>query len=157
MPNGMRKCNIFLLKLNSEKTKPMSLLKEFKTFVNRGNVVDLAVGVVIGAAFGKVVSSLVDDIISPLIGMMIGETNFGALHFQLKDAVLDPEGKVISAAVSLKYGNFLESIIDFVLVAFAIFMVVKAMNNLRKKQAEAPISPSNQEILLGEIRDLLKK
>ncbi|MBL0046629.1 MAG: large-conductance mechanosensitive channel protein MscL [Bacteroidetes bacterium] len=138
----------------------MGLVKEFKTFINQGNVVDLAVGVVIGAAFGKIVSSFVDDIISPLIGLMIGETNFGDLKYVMKEAVLGADGKETSAAVSLNYGSFLEAIIDFVIVAAAIFMVVKAMNNMKKKEAQAPSAPTPppaQEVLLTEIRDLLKK
>lgn len=138
----------------------MGLVKEFKTFINQGNVVDLAVGVVIGAAFGKIVSSFVDDIISPLIGLMIGETNFGDLKYVMKEAVLGADGKETSAAVSLNYGSFLEAIIDFLIVAAAIFMVVKAMNNMKKKEAQAPSAPTPppaQEVLLTEIRDLLKK
>ncbi len=138
----------------------MGLVKEFKTFINQGNVVDLAVGVVIGAAFGKIVSSFVDDIISPLIGLMVGETNFGALKYVLKEAVLAPDGKEAIAAVSLNYGSFLEAIIDFLIVAAAIFMVVKAINKSKKKEAEVPAAPAPkpaQEVLLTEIRDLLKK
>ena len=138
----------------------MGLVKEFKTFINQGNVVDLAVGVVIGAAFGKIVSSFVDDIISPLIGLMIGETNFASLKYVMKEAVMGADGKETSAAVSLNYGSFLEAIIDFLIVAAAIFMVVKAMNNMKKKEAQAPSAPTPppaQEVLLTEIRDLLKK
>lgn len=138
----------------------MGLFKEFKTFINQGNVVDLAVGVVIGAAFGKIVSSFVDDIISPLIGLMIGETNFGSLKYVMKEAVMGADGKEVSAAVTLNYGSFMEAIIDFLIVAAAIFMVVKAMNNMKKKEAEAPATPPappKQEVLLTEIRDLLKK
>ncbi len=138
----------------------MGFFKEFKTFINQGNVVDLAVGVVIGAAFGKIVSSFVDDIISPLIGLVVGETNFSNLKYVLKEAVLGADGKETAAAVSLNYGSFLEAIIDFLIVAAAIFMVVRAMNNMKKKEAAAPSAPpapSKQEVLLGEIRDLLKK
>lgn len=138
----------------------MGLLKEFKTFINQGNVVDLAVGVVIGAAFGKIVSSFVDDIISPLIGLMVGETNFGSLKYVLKEAVIGSDGKETAAAVSLNYGSFMEAILDFLIVAAAIFMVVKAMNNMKKKEAVAPAAPAPkpaQEVLLTEIRDLLKK
>lgn len=138
----------------------MGLLKEFKTFINQGNVVDLAVGVVIGAAFGKIVSSFVDDIISPLIGLMVGETNFGSLKYVMKEAVIGSDGKETAAAVSLNYGSFMEAILDFLIVAAAIFMVVKAMNNMKKKEAEAPAAPAPkpaQEVLLTEIRDLLKK
>ena len=138
----------------------MGLFKEFKTFINQGNVVDLAVGVVIGAAFGKIISSFVDDIISPLIGLLIGETNFGDLKYIMKQAVMGADGKEVTPAVSLNYGSFLEAVIDFLIVAAAIFMVVKAMNNAKKKQAEAPAAPAPppaQEVLLMQIRDLLKK
>lgn len=138
----------------------MGLLKEFKTFINQGNVVDLAVGVVIGGAFGKIISSFVNDIISPFIGLMIGGTNFGDLKYVLKAAIIGADGKEVTPAVSLNYGSFLEAIIDFLIVAAAIFMVVKAMNNMKKKEAEAPAAPAPkpaQEILLTEIRDLLKK
>jgi large conductance mechanosensitive channel len=138
----------------------MGLLKEFKTFINQGNVVDLAVGVVIGAAFGKIVSSFVDDIISPIIGLLVGETNFGNLKYVMKQAVMGADGKETTPAVSLNYGSFLEAVLDFIIVAAAIFMVVKAMNNMKKKEAEAPaapVAPHAQEVLLMQIRDLLKK
>ncbi len=137
----------------------MSLLKEFKEFVNRGNVMDLAVGVVIGGAFGKIVDSLVTDIISPMIGLIIGETDFAAWKLTLKEGGMDAAGKEISA-VTLNIGSFFESIVDFVIVAFAIFMVIKAVNNMRRKQEAAPAAPPappKQEVLLTEIRDLLKK
>ena len=137
----------------------MSLLKEFKEFVNRGNVMDLAVGVVIGGAFGKIVDSLVTDIISPMIGLIIGETDFAAWKLTLKEGSLDAAGKEISP-VTLNIGSFFESIVDFVIVAFAIFMVIKAVNNMRRKQEAAPAAPPappKQEVLLTEIRDLLKK
>lgn len=138
----------------------MGLIKEFKEFINRGNVMDLAVGVVIGGAFGKIVESLVSDIISPMIGLIIGETDFGAWKLTLKDGGLDAAGKEI-APVTLNVGSFFESIVDFVIIAFAIFMVIKAVNNMRRKQEAAapaaPPAPSKQEVLLTEIRDLLKK
>lgn len=135
----------------------MGMLKEFKDFAMRGNVVDMAVGVVIGGAFGKIVSSLVADVIMPPIGLLIGGVNFADLKLTLKEA---SEGV---DAVTLNYGNFVQVVIDFVIVAFAIFMMVKAINtlsNLRKKEeAEAPKpapEPSAEEKLLTEIRDLLK-
>jgi large conductance mechanosensitive channel len=137
----------------------MGILKEFKEFVNRGNVMDLAVGVVIGGAFGKIVDSLVTDIISPMIGLIIGETDFAAWKLTLKAGGLDASGKEISP-VTLNIGSFFESIVDFVIVAFAIFMVIKAVNNMRRKQEAAPAAPPappKQEVLLTEIRDLLKK
>jgi large conductance mechanosensitive channel len=138
----------------------MGLFNEFKTFVNQGNVVDLAVGVVIGAAFGKIVSSFVDDIISPVIGLMVGETNFGELKYVMKEAIVGADGKEVAAAISMNYGSFMEAVLDFLIIAAAIFMVVKAINNSKKKEAEAPAAPAPappQEVLLSEIRDLLKK
>ncbi|MCW8844357.1 MAG: large-conductance mechanosensitive channel protein MscL [Gammaproteobacteria bacterium] len=133
----------------------MSLVKEFKDFAMRGNVVDMAVGIIIGAAFGKIVSSLVKDVIMPPIGVMVGGVDFSDLSVVLVEAAGD------TAAVTLNYGMFLQTIFDFVIVAFAIFMAIKAMNKMKKKEAEAPPAPppgpSNEEQLLAEIRDLLKK
>ncbi|MFM2000345.1 MAG: large conductance mechanosensitive channel protein MscL [Bacteroidota bacterium] len=124
------------------------MLKEFKDFAMRGNVIDLAVGVVIGAAFGKIISSLVEDIITPLIL----KPALDAAHLtNLQDLVLFG---------SVKYGSFLAEVINFVIVAFALFLAIKAVNKMKKKQEEAPAAPaapSNQEVLLSEIRDLLKK
>ncbi|MCH8554986.1 MAG: large-conductance mechanosensitive channel protein MscL [Schleiferiaceae bacterium] len=133
----------------------MSVIKEFKEFAMRGNVVDLAVGIVIGGAFGKIVSSFVADVLMPPIGLLIGGVDFAELAFVLKEA----QGEDI-AAVSINYGLFIQSIIDFIIIAFAIFMVVKAMNNMKKKKEAAPApppAPSTEEKLLTEIRDLLKK
>lgn len=136
----------------------MSFAREFKDFAMRGNVVDLAVGIIIGAAFGKIVSSLVADIIMPPIGMLVGGVDFSNLAITLKDAVPAINGAPAIAAVTLNYGKFLQAVVDFTIVAFAIFLVVKAMNTLkRNKEAPPPAPPSNQEVLLGEIRDLLKK
>lgn len=132
----------------------MSMMKEFKAFAMRGNVVDMAVGIVIGAAFGKIVSSFVADVIMPPLGMLLGKVNFSDLAITLKAA----SGDV--AAVTLAYGKFVQTIVDFVIVAFAIFMVVKAMNSLKKKEEAAPAAPpapSKEEVLLGEIRDILKQ
>lgn len=136
----------------------MSFIKEFKDFAMRGNVVDMAVGVVIGGAFGKIVSSLVADIIMPPIGLLIGGVNFTDLKLTLKDATDGAE------AVTLNYGNFVQVFIDFLIIAFAIFLVVKLINtlsNLRKKEEAATPAPepqpSAEEKLLTEIRDLLKK
>ncbi len=132
----------------------MSMMKEFKAFAMRGNVVDMAVGIVIGGAFGKIVSSFVADVIMPPLGMMLGKVNFADLAITLKAA----SGDV--AAVTLNYGKFIQTTVDFVIIAFAIFMIVKAMNTLKKKEVPAPAAPpapSNEEILLGEIRDLLKQ
>lgn len=131
----------------------MSLIKEFKAFAVKGNVVDLAVGIIIGAAFGKIVSSFVGDIIMPPLGLLIGGINFTDLAITLRPA----EGA--SPAVVLAYGKFIQTIVDFVIVAFAIFIGVKAINRLKREEAKAPTlppAPSKEELLLGEIRDILK-
>ncbi len=131
----------------------MSMMKEFKDFAMRGNVVDMAVGIIIGGAFGKMVSSLVNDVIMPPIGLFLGGVDFSNLLFTLQEAAGDVP------AVTLKYGVFVNTVIDFVIVAFAIFMVIRGMNKMKKKQEEAPAAPPappKQEVLLGEIRDLLK-
>lgn len=131
----------------------MSILREFKAFAVKGNVVDMAVGIIIGAAFGKIVSSFVGDVVMPSLGMLIGGVDFSDLAIVLKAA----EGDV--AAVTLGYGKFIQTIIDFVIVALAIFMGVKVINRLKREEAVAPSlppAPSAEETLLGEIRDLLK-
>ena len=139
----------------------MGIVKEFKQFAMKGNVVDMAVGIIIGAAFGKIVSSLVADVVMPPIGMLIGGITFTDIVISLRDAVTDPAtGKVIKEAVNLKLGNFLQTVFDFIIVAFAIFMMIKGMNRMKKKEEEAPAAPAEptaQEKLLTEIRDLLKK
>ena len=132
----------------------MSMMKEFRDFAMRGNVVDMAVGIVIGGAFGKIVSSFVNDILMPPIGMAIGGVDFSDLAITLKEA----SGEV--AAVTVNYGTFIQTTLDFIIIAFAIFMVIKAMNSMKKKEEEAPAEPpkpSAEETLLTEIRDLLKK
>ena len=131
----------------------MSMVKEFKEFIMRGNVIDLAVGIVIGAAFGKIVSSLVADIIMPPLGLLIGGVNFTDLKVVLGPPLSGGE------PVTLNYGNFIQVLFDFVIVAFAIFLVVKMVNRLKRKQAEAPDvppAPTKDQVLLTEIRDLLK-
>lgn len=134
----------------------MAFIKEFKEFAMRGNVVDMAVGVVIGGAFGKITTSLVNDVIMPPIGMMLGKIDFKDLKLTLVEAT------DTAAGVSINYGMFINTIIDFTLVAFALFLVIKAMNTMKRKEAAAPAAPaappppSNEEKLLGEIRDLLK-
>lgn len=133
----------------------MSIVKEFKSFAMRGNVVDMAVGVVIGAAFGKIVSSLVANIITPAIGVMVGGVKFDHLKVIIKEST-DPA----VTAVSIDYGIFLQTIFDFIIVAFAIFSVVKLMNSMKKKEEAAPVAPAAPAadiVLLTEIRDLLKK
>lgn len=131
----------------------MSLFKEFRDFAMRGNVVDLAVGVIIGAAFGKIVSSLVANIIMPPLGLLIGGVDFKQFKWVLKPA----EGDI--PAVVMEYGNFIQTVFDFIIVAFAIFIAIKLMNKLhKKKEVEKPApKPSNEEVLLSEIRDLLKQ
>ncbi len=132
----------------------MSMMKEFKTFAMRGNVIDMAVGIVIGGAFGKIVSSFVADVIMPPIGLLMGRVNFSDLAITIQKA----NGEV--AAVTLNYGKFIQTLVDFIIVAFAIFLVVKGMNSLKKKEAAAPVppsAPSKEAVLLTEIRDILKQ
>jgi large conductance mechanosensitive channel len=138
------------------------LLKEFKEFAMKGNVMDMAIGIIIGAAFGKIVASLVADVIMPPIGLLIGGVSFTNIVITMRDAVLDPAtGKVLHEAVVLKLGNFLQTLFDFLVIAAAIFMMIKGMNRLNKKKEEpapaAPPAPTTEEVLLTEIRDLLKK
>lgn len=130
----------------------MSMLKEFKAFAMRGNVVDLAVGLVIGAAFGKIVTSFVNDVLMPPIGLLLGGVDFSELRVTLKEAV----GEV--PAVTVNYGMFIQTVVDFTIIAFAIFMVVKAMNRMKRKEEAAPAPPPPADVqLLTEIRDLLKR
>ena len=140
--------------------KKHGLLAEFKEFVMRGNVVDMAVGVIVGASFGKITTSLVNDVFMPLIGWLVGDMDLSALNITLRQAVMDGE-TVVSEAVVVGIGTFLATIIDFLLVALVVFLFVKAVNRLRRKPAEdetppAPPEPTKEEILLTEIRDLLK-
>ncbi|CAG0956391.1 MAG: large-conductance mechanosensitive channel protein MscL [Bacteroidetes bacterium] len=138
----------------------MKILNEFKTFATRGNVVDLAVGVIIGGAFGKIVASLVNDIIMPPIGVLIGGVSFTDLSFTLLEAVKDENHNVIKEAVKLNYGMFIQNIFDFTIIAFSVFLLIKGINRLKKKEEEKPAAPAEppvQEKLLAEIRDLLKK
>ena len=130
----------------------MGMMQEFKDFAMRGNVVDLAVGVVIGSAFGKIVSSVVADVIMPPIGLLSGGVNFTDLKIVLQDGVGDVP------PVTLNYGSFVQTCFDFMIIAFAIFMLIKALNSMKKAEAAAPPPPPPaQELLLAEIRDLLKK
>jgi large conductance mechanosensitive channel len=131
----------------------MKMIQEFKAFAVRGNVVDMAVGIIIGAAFGKIVSSVVADIVMPPLGVIIGGVDFSDLAITLKDAV------GTAPAVVLGYGRFIQALLDFTIVAFAVFLLVKGINVLKRKEAEAPSAPptpSKEEELLTEIRDLLK-
>ena len=139
----------------------MSMFKEFKEFAMRGNVVDMAVGIVIGGAFGKIVSSFVADVVMPPLGLLIGGVDFTDLKITIQDAVVDATGTVITEAVSINYGTFIQTAVDFIIIAFAIFMVIKGMNSMKKKEEAAPPppppGPTKEEVLLTEIRDLLKK
>jgi large conductance mechanosensitive channel len=137
----------------------LDVFKEFKEFAMRGNVVDLAIGVIIGAAFGAIVNSLVNDIVMPIIGFATGGVDFSDLVYTLKPAGVAPDGSEI-AAVTINYGKFINFVVTFIIVAFAMFMVVKAMNRLMRKEAAAPpppAPPTKEEVLLGEIRDLLAR
>lgn len=132
----------------------MSVLSEFKDFAIKGNVVDMAVGIIVGVAFGKIVSSFVADVVMPPIGVLLGGVDFSNLAFIIQEASGD------AAAVSMNYGKFIQTIIDFTIIAFVIFIAVRFINSLKKKEEASPSSPpkpSNEEVLLSEIRDLLKK
>lgn len=138
----------------------MSFLQEFKTFAMRGNVVDMAVGIIIGGAFGKIVSSIVSDIIMPPVGLLIGGVKFQNLKIVLKHAHTDVATGKVTDAVSINYGNFINTALDFIIVAFAIFLIVKLINSMKRKEETKPTpppTPTKEEVLLTEIRDLLKK
>lgn len=140
--------------------KTMGMISEFKEFAMRGNVVDLAVGVVIGAAFGKIVSSFVSGVVMPLIGLLVGGIDFSQQVIVLKVAELAADGTEAAPAVLLKYGLFAQSLLDFVIVAFVIFMVIRGINKMKRKEEEAPAAPpepSDEVKLLTEIRDSLSK
>jgi large conductance mechanosensitive channel len=143
----------------STKEKSKGFFKEFKDFAMRGNVIDLAVGVVIGGAFGKITSSIVNDIIMPLISMITGGIDFSQWKIVLKQAVVE-NGEEIAAAVSINYGTLISTILDFIIIAFAVFCMIKGLNSLHRKKEEAPAAPpepSAEEKLLTEIRDLMKE
>jgi large conductance mechanosensitive channel len=130
------------------------MVQEFKKFAMRGNVVDMAVGIILGAAFGKIVSSFVGDVIMPPIGLLIGGVDFSNLAITIKQAVGE------TAAVTINYGKFIQNVFDFLIIAFSIFMAIKAMNALKKKEEQAPAeppAPTKEEMLLTEIRDILKQ
>ena len=138
-------------------------IQEFKKFAMRGNVIDMAVGIIIGGAFGKIVSSIVADLIMPAVGLLVGGINFSDMKWVIKEAVLDGETEV-SPEVAITYGNFVQVVIDFIIIAFAVFLLVKGVNalaNARKKEEEAkpaaPAAPPADIQLLTEIRDLLKE
>lgn len=139
----------------------MGFISEFKEFASKGNVLDLAVGIIIGAAFGKIVASFVDDILMPPLGIAIGGVDFKDLKLPLKDAVME-NGKVITEAVTLNYGNFIQTIVDFLIITFAIFLLIKAVNRLKRPKVEEVAAAavvaklSHEEELLTEIRDILR-
>ena len=131
----------------------MGMMQEFKDFALRGNVVDMAVGIVVGGAFGKITSSFVNDVLMPPIGMLLGGVDFSTLALTLQEAVGEAE------AVTINYGAFINTVLDFLIIAFAIFMVIRAMNSMQKQEEEAPAAPpepSKEETLLTEIRDALR-
>ena len=137
-----------------------NFINDFKAFVMRGNVVDMAVGIIMGAAFGKIVSSLVSDIIMPVVGVLLGGVNFSDLTFTLYKAVTDASGAVIEPEVVLNYGNFIQVTVDFLIISFAIFMMIKVIGQVQRKKEEAPTTPAapSEEVqLLTQIRDLLDK
>jgi len=132
----------------------VSMLNEFKAFAIKGNVMDMAVGIIIGVAFGKIVASFVNDVLMPPIGVLLGGVDFVGFSVTLKQATADAE------AVLIRYGAFIQTVVDFLIIAFSVFMMIKWINSLKRKEKAAPAAPpkpSNQEILLAEIRDLLKK
>lgn len=140
----------------------MGMLKEFKEFAIKGNVIDLAVGVIIGTAFGKIVASFVNDVIMPPIGLLLGGVDFKDLKVYLKDEILNDAGEVATEAVTLNYGMFIQNVIDFGIIAFVIFLAIKGINRMNRKEEPAPApappaEPTKSEVLLEEIRDLLKK
>ena len=138
----------------------MGMISEFKAFALKGNVVDMAVGVIIGGAFGAIVGSLVSDVMMPVVGLATGGVSFSEQAIGLKAAVKDAAGTQTVPAVFLSYGKFIDAIIKFLIVAFCLFLVIKAMNAAKKKEAVAPAAPAappRQEVLLEEIRDLLRK
>lgn len=138
----------------------MSMIKEFKEFAMKGNLVDMAIAFVMGAAFAKVVSGFIDGMVMPVVGKLVAGVDFASLKYILSEAQIDASGKVIAAEASIKYGEFITIMIDFILVAVVMFMIIKAINKMKKKQAEIPATPTEpteDQVLLREIRDLLKK
>ena len=138
----------------------MGFIKEFKTFIKRGSVVDMAIGIIIGAAFGKIVTVLVNNIIMPPIGLLVNDSDFNYLRIVLKKAIYDENNILIRDAVSIDYGLFIQTLLNFLIIALVIFWVVKGMNRMKKKEEAKPAPPqvpSKEQELLQEIRDLLKK
>ena len=145
--------NLFFGALSCQQERIMSMMTEFKEFAIKGNAVDMAFGIIVGAAFGKIVSSFVNDVIMPPIGLLIGGVDFNKLTFTLKEA----SGDV--AAVMISYGKFIQTVIDSTIIAFVIFIVIKAINSQKRKEEEPvpPPGPSKEELLLSDIRDILKE
>ena len=136
------------------------MLKEFKAFISKGNVLDLAVGLIMATYFGAIVKSMVDDLLMPIVGNLIGGIDFKEMKYVISEAVMDAEGIETAAEVSINYGMFINNVITFIIVAFAVFMIVKGYNKMKKKEEEAPApapGPTKDQELLTEIRDLLKK
>ena len=133
----------------------MSMFAEFKKFALKGNAIDMAVGIIIGGAFGKIVSSLVADVIMPPVGMLVGGVNFTEWKIVLHHAVIEA-GEVVKPSITMNIGNFIQTITDFIIIAFSIFLVVKAINSLKQKKEAVSSGPTKQEELLSEIRDILK-
>ncbi len=139
----------------------MKFIEEFKSFAVKGNMIDMAVGIIIGGAFGKIVTSLVNDVIMPPLGVLIGGINFTSFKIVIRQAVTDAAGIITTPAVTLNYGQFIQNFLDFTIIAFAVFLMIKAMNRLRTKQEQVPAPPappkqSAEEKLLTEIRDILR-
>ena len=135
----------------------MGMISEFKAFAMKGNLVDMAVGVVMGAAFGTVVKSFIDGVFMPLISPIMGGIDLASMKWEMSPAELDAAGEVTKAAVVVNVGDFLSALISFIIVAFVMFMIIKAMNKAMVAEEEAPAAPPANEVLLAEIRDLLKK
>ena len=134
----------------------MALLEEFRAFIRRGNVIDLAVGIIIGAAFGKIVSSLVADVLMPPFGYVLGNVDFKDLALTIRSARLNADGTVADPAIAISYGKFIQTVIDFLIIAFCVFLLVKGINRLQRARKEEPKPPPEDVQLLTEIRDLLK-
>lgn len=138
----------------------MGMMKEFKEFAMKGNLVDMAIAFVMGGAFGKVTTSFIEGIVMPIVGKLTGGVDFSKMQYKIKDAELDAAGKETAAAVFIKYGAFITTVVDFIVVAFVMFMIVKTINKMKKKEEAAPATPpapTATETLLAEIRDALKK
>ncbi len=150
----------FVDEIRVSNIKKPKFVDEFKAFAIKGNVIDMAVGIVIGAAFGKIVSSLVGDVIMPALGVLIGGMDFSSFGITLKNAVVDSSGVTITPAVILYYGKFIQAFVDFLIIAATLFFLIKGINQLKRKEEakpSVPTPPSKEVELLGEIRDLLKK